>query len=261
MKSLSQNRSVFAETLNLVPPLAEAHEYAHLFQNNHALAKAPNHFTDNPLWNYFQQHNSGPGIWKWEHYFDVYHRHLSKYIGRKVTILEIGIFSGGSLPMWRSYFGNDCHIHGVDIEEACRAYESDRVSVHIGDQADRNFWKAFREKVPHIDIVIDDGGHTPLQQQVTLEEMLPHVAPGGVFICEDVHESFNKFAAFATGLVQELNAINKEPGQLLQSGVSSFQSAVHSIHFYPYIMAIEKHAQAPMHFSAPRHGTEWQPFL
>lgn len=45
--------------------------------------------------NYFVTHNTGPGIWKWLHYFDIYHRHLQKFRGKEVNILEIGIYSGG----------------------------------------------------------------------------------------------------------------------------------------------------------------------
>jgi hypothetical protein len=70
---------------------------------------------ENPIRTYFDAHRQGPGIWKWDHYFDVYHRHFSKFRGRKVTVLEIGIYSGGSLLMWRDYFDADCTIYGVDL--------------------------------------------------------------------------------------------------------------------------------------------------
>jgi len=61
----------------------------------------------------------------------------------------------------------------VDIEEACRVYENDWTSISIGDQADRGFWKRFKQEHPRIDVLIDDGGHQPEQQLATLEEMLP----------------------------------------------------------------------------------------
>src|SRR2546423_1377401 len=79
--------------------------------------------TQNPLSLYFASHTTGPGIWKWMHYFDIYHRHFKKFIGRDVNVLEIGIYSGGSLQMWKEYFGEKAHIYGVDIEEACQVYE------------------------------------------------------------------------------------------------------------------------------------------
>src|SRR5690349_20921641 len=54
----------------------------------------------NPLREYFDRVSTGPGVWKWLHYFDIYHRHLSKFRGRPVSIVEIGVYSGGSLSMW-----------------------------------------------------------------------------------------------------------------------------------------------------------------
>lgn len=92
------------------------------------------------------------------------------------------------------YFGDGCRVHGVDIQQACKAYEDSHTSIHIGDQADRGFWKRFRGAVPTVDVLIDDGGHHPEQQKVTLEEMLQHLRPGGVYICEDVHGICHPFA-------------------------------------------------------------------
>ena len=65
------------------------------------------------------------------------------------------------------------------------------MEVFIGDQADRAFWKQFKEKVPAIDIIVDDGGHQVDQQVATLEELLPHLRPGGVYLCEDIQHTLN----------------------------------------------------------------------
>ena len=70
----------------------------------------------NKLREYFDAHNEGHGIWKFDHYFDFYHRYLSKFIDKPVTLLEISIYSGGSLQMWRRYFGPSSLVLGVDIE-------------------------------------------------------------------------------------------------------------------------------------------------
>jgi hypothetical protein len=59
------------------------------------------------------------------------------------------------------------------------------IKIFIGDEEDRKFWRRFKAEVPAVDIVIDDGGHQTQQQVVTLEELLPHLRPGGVYICED----------------------------------------------------------------------------
>ena len=222
---------------------------------------AGNGDSSNPLRQYFEAHRQGPGIWKWRHYFDVYHRHLAKFVGKPVGVLEVGIFSGGSLGMWRSYFGSGCRMYGVDIEPACKAYEGEGVQVFIGDQADRQFWRGFRSQVPPLDVVIDDGGHEPHQQIATLEEVLPHLRPGGVYICEDVHQEFNRFMDYMGGVVNKLNAVNLRQSDPVTSVATPFQSAVHSVHFYPYVVVVERNDTAPGEFMAPRHGTEWQPFL
>lgn len=216
--------------------------------------------TSNELSDYFEKLTTGPGIWKWMHYFDIYHRHLSKFVGRHIDLVEVGVYSGGSLGLWREYFGSECHVYGVDIEPACRSYAGERVDIIIGDQASSAFWDTFAERVPAFDVFIDDGGHTPEQQMVTLEFVLGRLRPGGVYICEDVHGIDNRFTAFASGLVDELNhfAVVDEDG--LQSSASPIQRIVQSIHFYPYVLVIEAHADEIDGLRSERRGTEWQPF-
>lgn len=215
---------------------------------------------DNALRRYFDGNTSGPGIWKWDHYFEVYDRHLHRFVDTPAHLLEVGIYSGGSLPMWLDYLGAQATVHGVDIEPACRAYEGDRVTVDIGDQADRSFWADFRRRHPIIDVVIDDGGHAPEQQMVTVEEMLPFLRPGGVYICEDVHGLDNAFTAFVHGLVDRLNASRLVDLDDARMPTSGFQQAVHSVHAYPFVIVIERHIFPPAKLRAPRRGTEWQPF-
>ena len=163
--------------------------------------------------------------------------------------------------MWRKYFGVGCHVHGVDIEPACRAYANAETTIHIGNQADRNFWRTFRGAVPQVDIVIDDGGHEPEQQMVSLEELLPHLRPGGVYICEDVHGVGNRFAAFAQALADQLNAVRLQSPTDYSSECTPLQASVTSVHLYPFMVVIETRTTSLPTLSAPRHGTQWQPFL
>jgi cephalosporin hydroxylase len=223
--------------------------------------KASADASENPLRNYFNSHKTGRGIWKWEHYFDVYHRYFHKFIGRETNVLEIGIYSGGSLRMWKDYFGPRSKMYGVDIEDSCKVYEEKGVKVFIGDQADRSFWRRFKQQVPILDIVIDDGGHAPEQQIATLEEMLPHLRAGGVYICEDVHGIHHHFAAYVSGLTSDLHCITGTAGEILAATPTDFQRAVRAIHSYPFLVVIERAETPVQEFVAPKHGTEWQPFL
>jgi hypothetical protein len=163
--------------------------------------------------------------------------------------------------MWKDYFGPQCRVYGIDIEPECRVYENDGVQVFIGDQASRHFWREFKRVVPHVDILIDDGGHQFIQQAVTLEEMLPHIRPGGVYMCEDVHERDNEFMAYVSGLADGLNAFEVRPGGEVTCKMSAFQRSISSMHFYPFLIVIEKPTNPTDYLMAPKHGTEWQPFL
>lgn len=219
--------------------------------------------SSNPLRSYCAALDEGPGIIKWDHYLDVYHRHFSRFRGKPVRILEIGIYSGGSLGMWRRYFGPDCQVYGVDIDPRCKAYEADGVSVFIGNQADRGFWETFKDQVPSVDIVVDDGGHKTDQQVVSLEELLPHVRPGGVYVCEDVHGAFNGFMSYMNGFVHNLNGspliVTDDDKRRIVSPATEFQSAIGSTSFYPFIVVIEKRDAAIREFVTPKYGTQWQP--
>jgi hypothetical protein len=224
---------------------------------NPELAEQPNH---NPLALLFESHSTGRGIWKFLHYFDIYHRHFGKFVGKEVHVVEIGVFSGGSLEMWKNYFGPKCTVYGVDIREECKAYAGDGIEIFIGDQADPSFWKQFKEKVPKVDIIIDDGGHETKQQVVSLESMLPHLQPGGVYLCEDVHFETNRFAAYTYGLSRHLNAFayRLSSGHVVDTiDTSKFQRSVHSVHLYPYVTVIEKPDSPLDEFKLPMHGTEW----
>lgn len=222
---------------------------------------------ESDLAKFFEARKEGHGIWKWKHYFDIYERHFSRFRGTEVHILEIGIYSGGSLEMWKHYFGPEAHIYGVDVNPVCRAYEGGSVKVFIGDQGDRNFWKQFKAQVRQVDIVVDDGGHKPEQQIVTFEELLPHMRPGGVYLCEDVHGVFNRFAGYIYGFASNLNANHGWAEDLENSErrmvcrATALQSAVRSVHLYPFVTVIEKTDSPIYELAAPKHGTQWEPFL
>lgn len=212
----------------------------------------------NDLERYFRS-NTGRVIHKWHHYFDVYERHFSRYRGSEVTIVEIGVYKGGSLQMWKHYFGPRAHIYGIDIDPNCEAFAEERVEILIGSQEDRNFLRSVKSRIPKIDILIDDGGHTMQQQIVTFEELFAHVAADGVYLCEDLHTSYwrsygggyrrrGTFIEYAKNFIDSLHAwhVRRSARKLWpfsRSGrlrVSDFTRSADSLHFYDGILVIEK---------------------
>lgn len=168
--------------------------------------------------------------------------------------------------MWRHYFGEACHVYGVDIEPACKNYENKYVKIFIGDQADRVFWKRFREETSSLDVVIDDGGHSVRQQIVTLEETLPYLKPGGVYICEDIHGVSNGFSHYVNGLTLNLNAAqdfqsNENSNRAITVTARPFQSAIRSVCLYPFAVVIERNDVPIAELVASKRGTSWQPFF
>merc|ERR1719169_198675 len=76
-----------------------------------------------PFSAFFNARSTGHGIHKWLQYFPAYNRHLGKFIGKEVHIMEIGCFAGGSLDMWKGVFGPNTHVYGCDIDERVKLYE------------------------------------------------------------------------------------------------------------------------------------------
>jgi len=205
---------------------------------------------ENPLRDYFER-NPGRLMSKWLHYFDIYHHHFQRFRGRPCTVVEFGVFHGGSLQMWREYFGPACRIVGVDINPRLTDLGEPGIEIVIGDQNDRSFLRSLPQKLGPIDILIDDGGHSMTQQIGTLEELYGAVKPDGVILVEDTHTSYwseyggglrarYSFMEFSKHLVDELNAWHTRDPQSFQPG--AFTRATRSIHFYDSVVVIEKGA-------------------
>ena len=222
----------------------------------------------NPLEDYFT-HNDGRLIHKWMHYFAIYDRHFAPYRRKPITVVEFGVSHGGSLQMWKWYFGKRARIIGVDIDPRCRDLAEDRVEVVIGDQADRDFLRSLRERVGAIDVLIEDGGHQMTQQIATFEEMWPAVRPGGVYLAEDLHTSYwdnygggyrrpGTFIEYAKNLVDQVNAYHARGDEGPLADV--YTETIAGMHVYDSIIVFDKddvsrpHAEMTGHASFPRRG-------
>jgi len=190
-------------------------------------------------------------ICKWVHYFDIYDRHFSKFRGKEITIVEIGVFQGGSLQMWKNYFGPKARIIGIDINSDCKKFEDDQIEIYIGSQEDKNFWRDFKTKVPQVDILLDDGGHTMRQQIITFEEMFEHISNEGIYLCEDCHTSYwsaygggykrkNTFIEYSKNFIDNMNAWYSNSKKLQ---VSESTKSMRGLHYYDSVIVIEKKIQ------------------
>ncbi|BDA47650.1 probable demethylmacrocin O-methyltransferase [Coccomyxa sp. Obi] len=218
---------------------------------------------ENPLWKFFQAHKNGPGIHKWLQYFDIYHRYFSKFVGQEVHMLEIGVQSGGSLDLWRHYFGDKLYLYGVDINPYAKALFDNppHTRIFTGDQQNRSFWAEFKSQVPRIDIVLDDGGHAAQQQIASFEELYHFVSEHGVYMVEDVPPGSGSFLEYAREHAAELfgHFADNEPGQFSATEPGLFTKTTMGIAFYDMQVVYEKGRHARPHLPV-RKGKFWLPY-
>ena len=193
---------------------------------------------------------------KHSHYFDVYERHLSRFIGKSPVVVEVGICRGGSAEMWKKYFGTGATIIGIDVDDnAFKEEHQTEGCIQIrGDQGDPKFWEDFFKTCPTVDIFIDDGGHHMSQQITTILAAFPHVVDKGVYICEDTHTSYwpeyagglrNKpgtFMEYSKRIVDTLTSAHYKPSEFSQDErlfVDHFNHTL-SMHYYDSMVILEK---------------------
>ncbi len=142
---------------------------------------------------FLEAYESSPfPAYKHSTYFDSYPDLLSPYIGKKITLVEVGLFKGGSLFMWRKFLGEEARIIGIDIEQSAIQWRDFGFEIFIGDQSDPVFWSGFFHDVGPVDVLIDDGGHGNLQQISTVANTINFINDGGLLIIEDTHCSYRR---------------------------------------------------------------------
>ena len=187
-------------------------------------------------------------IHKWNHYFDIYDRHFRRYRDTDVVVLEIGVSHGGSLQMWKQYFGTKARIYGIDINPKCKKLEEKNIQIFIGSHSDRDFLTKIKNSIPKVDILIDDGGHTMRQQITSFEELFYHVKTDGIYLSEDLMTSYwikqgggykrrGTFIEYSKKFIDYLNAYHSRQKKF---AVNAFTKSVDSIHYYDSMIVIEK---------------------
>lgn len=197
----------------------------------------------------FEQHNDRL-LHKWNHYIEIYDKHFSAFRDKEITFVEIGVSHGGSLEMWREYFGEKALIVGVDINSECKKFEEKNTKIFIGSQTDAAFLISLKSLIPRIDILIDDGGHTMKQQITTFKTLFEHVKNNGLYVCEDLHTSYwynyggglnnkNSFIEFSKKFIDNLHGwyATKQNKKKIFNEITT---SVRGLHFYDSILIIEK---------------------
>lgn len=198
------------------------------------------------LWSEFLRHE-GRVVHKWKHYFPAYEKHFARYVNRPMTFVEIGCGEGGSLQMWKRYFGPHARIIGLDVREECRAFAEDQIEVRIGDQSDVAFLDAVLDEFGTPEIVLDDGSHKMDHVVTTFSHLYKRTAPDGIYAVEDLHTAYwdefggglhrpGSFIELCKTLLDELNA-DWTRGALEPT---EFTRTTQSMHFYDSLAIFER---------------------
>jgi hypothetical protein len=191
-------------------------------------------------------------VHKWHHYIPIYEKYLEKYRGQEVRILEIGVSKGGSLRMWREYFGPNAVIFGIDIDESCYIFNGVHAEVRIGSQDDPEFLSSVVLEMGGIDVVLDDGSHNMRHILASLNILFPRLKQGGTYLVEDLHTAY--WRGYGGGYQSKDNFFKKIP-RLIDDIHSWYHPygkrsvlanhGVTSIHIHDSIVVLEKDTSYP----------------
>lgn len=198
------------------------------------------------LWDSFLAHQ-GRIIHKWEHYFPIYEQNFSEFRNKDIVFFEIGCGQGGSLQMWRRYFGPLATIVGIDINPHCTNYEEDGINIRIGDQSDPIFLQKLIEEFGVPNIVLDDGSHIMTHINATFDFLYPKMLPDSIYMVEDLHTAY--WDEYGGGIDNPETFVNRTKHfiDLLNAHYSrgaiipdDFSNNTFSIHIYDSIISFRK---------------------
>jgi 23S rRNA U2552 (ribose-2'-O)-methylase RlmE/FtsJ len=172
------------------------------------------------LWSEFITHHGRP-MQKWAEYFPAYEAHFERFVDRPMVMWEIGVADGGSMQLWRRYFGPRAQIVGLDVVDH-RELEEDQVAIRVGDQSDPAVLDGLLDEFGPPDIVLDDGSH-----------YWPE-AGGGL-------GKPDSFIEISKDLIDSLNADHTR-GDLEPN---DFTRSTTSIHFYDSMVVFERGKRGP----------------
>lgn len=199
--------------------------------------------------------NKGRIVHKWHHYLPLYDRYFATFRNRPIRFLEIGVCKGGSLDMWRNYFGPEAIIFGVDIDPNCAEFDGKSAAVRIGSQADAGFLNRVVDEMGGVDIVLDDGSHQNAHIRKSFDALFPRLSEGGIYVIEDLHTAYwwthgggyrysGNFLETIKTIIDDMHHWYHSRGQKIPAA----RDAVKGIHIHDSLVVLEKGAVSkPFH--------------
>lgn len=133
-------------------------------------------------------------------YTEIYDKYIPER--GKITLLEIGVWHGDSIRMWKDY-NPDVIIDAIDVDKDCLRYIQcdERSNIHIGNATDKEFMNTVLED-NHYDFIIDDGSHNIHDIILSLKMLWKRVKSGGIYFIEDLHAPHARRAELMVELIK-----------------------------------------------------------
>lgn len=210
--------------------------------------------TESPYFSQHIQKADGKYVTKWMHYFAIYERELARLRESPISFLEIGVFRGGSLPMWKGFFSEGSKLTFIDIDPACKEHEIEGTKVEIGNQEDPEFLERLGKEYGPFDVILDDGSHISKQQIASFMVLWNHLSDGGLYIAEDCHTSYwpgfgggyradGSFIEFTKRLVDSMHSWYTDQDDIFP--LNPLARQLNAVRFYDSIVVVEKLLKDP----------------
>lgn len=124
-------------------------------------------------------------------YINGYYNEAFKDNTKPITLLEIGVYQGGSLQLWAKHFGPDSKIYGFDVENHIVDEFISEPNIHfeLKDAYSDEVINGFEDE--YFDFIVDDGPHTLQSQIDCINKWWPKLKTGGKMIIEDIQTEDN----------------------------------------------------------------------
>jgi hypothetical protein len=118
-------------------------------------------------------------------YIDNFYEDLFETIrNNPIKMMEIGVYNGGSIKLWKDYFHNESEIYASDINYFTHL---DGTYSIIGDMYSDEQVSKFSND--YFDLIIDDGPHSFESFVLVMQKYFSKIKKDGILIIEDVINS------------------------------------------------------------------------
>lgn len=118
-------------------------------------------------------------------YFELFYEDVLFSLKEKpISLLEIGVFGGGSIKLWKDYLHKDSKIFALDINKCEEIENLQNVTHMVCDAYEQENVDCFKNEL--FDLIIDDGPHTFESFVLLIQRYYNKLKPDGLMIIEDI---------------------------------------------------------------------------